>query len=173
MFYNLSQILMFENSLYFHELDRLWSRIADVKQKNRMDLNALVSNGLALSKQSKKFNQWTCWHRYCLEQLVMVQYANFVSFRLGKENYNIYKKIVRIRLLNARSINNKVDDVYGMIYAGLDIMVLCETWHGSEGNILVNLALTPGFAFVDCVRPHDPCHGRLVIYFQRDYKNNK
>ncbi|ESO04234.1 hypothetical protein HELRODRAFT_172590 [Helobdella robusta] len=81
--------------------------------------------------------------------------------------------MVRIGLLNVTSINNKVDDVYGMIYDGLDILILCETWHGTEGNISVRLAMPPGFTFVDFVRPHDPGHGGLVIYFRSDFKYKK
>ncbi|ESN95676.1 hypothetical protein HELRODRAFT_179147 [Helobdella robusta] len=98
---------------------------------------------------------------YCLEQLVKVQYVKFCRFGLGNKKYNTNKKMVRIGLLNVRSINNKVDDVYGMIYDGLNILVLCETWHGTEGNISVRLAMPPGFTFVDFVRPHDPGQGGL------------
>ncbi|ESN90807.1 hypothetical protein HELRODRAFT_182640 [Helobdella robusta] len=76
--------------------------------------------------------------------------------------------MVRIGLLNAKSIYNKVDDVNGMIYAGLDILVLCETWHGTEGNISVRLAMPPAFTFVDFVRPHDPGHEDLILQFFDD-----
>ncbi|ESO00492.1 hypothetical protein HELRODRAFT_175929 [Helobdella robusta] len=119
----------------------------DVTSEQRNELKQLVSCG---KKQESQDNE--------------------IFYTGNNKKYNTNKETVRIGLLNVRSINNKVDDIYGMIYDGLDILVLCETWHETKGNISVRLAMPPGFSFVDFVRPHDPGHGGLVIYFRSDFK---
>ena len=73
-------------------------------------------------------------------------------------------------LLNIRSINSKVDQIYELICDGLDIFVLTESWHGSSDDISLKLAMPPGFRFVDYVRPHDPFHGGIVVYFRSHFK---
>ncbi|ESO12279.1 hypothetical protein HELRODRAFT_158761 [Helobdella robusta] len=55
----------------------------------------------------------------------------------------------------------------------MDVLVLVETWHGLAGDVAVGLAKPPGFSFVDFVRPHDPAHGGLVIYFRSTFGCNK
>ncbi|ESN99199.1 hypothetical protein HELRODRAFT_162707 [Helobdella robusta] len=132
----------------------------DLTSEQRTELKQLVSSA---KKQESEDKEGKCY--------VYLQENN--KFGPGNKKYNTNKKMVRIGLLNVRSINNKVVDVYGMIYDGLDILVLCETWHGTEGNISVRLAMPPGFTFVDFVRPHDPGYGGLVIYFRSDLKYKK
>ncbi|ESN96867.1 hypothetical protein HELRODRAFT_178667 [Helobdella robusta] len=74
---------------------------------------------------------------------------------------------IGLGLLNIRSILSKYDNVYEVICDGLDILVLTETWHGSSNEIAVRRTMPPGYNFVDFVRPHDPFHGGLIIYFKR------
>lgn len=99
--------------------------------------------------------------------------GNFCDLTKRESNFNSFKSNVMLGLLNARSISSKVDSVHGLIYDGLDILVLTETWHGLVGNISVSLAMPPGYRFVDYIRQHDPGHGGLIIYFRKEYKYKK
>ena len=73
-------------------------------------------------------------------------------------------------LLNIRSMTSKFNFVYELIMQELDIFVLTETWHGSSDDICLRLAMPPGYDYVDFLRPHDPYHGGLVIYFRSQFK---
>ena len=73
-------------------------------------------------------------------------------------------------LLNVRSMISKVDKIYEIISDGLDILVLTESWHGSSDDISLRLGMPSGYSFVDYVRPHDPFHGGIVIYFRSTFK---
>ena len=48
--------------------------------------------------------------------------------------------------------------------------MLTESWHGSSDNIVLRLAMPPGYCYVDLIRPHDPYHGGIVIYLRSYYK---
>ncbi|ESN94275.1 hypothetical protein HELRODRAFT_164083 [Helobdella robusta] len=54
-----------------------------------------------------------------------------------------------------------------------DICVLTETWHGSSDDISVKLAMPYGFSFMDYLRPHDPNHGGIIVYFKNVFKVKK
>ncbi|ESO00429.1 hypothetical protein HELRODRAFT_175852 [Helobdella robusta] len=82
---------------------------------------------------------------------------------------NGYNNCLVLGLLNVRSMISKVDSLYELIFNGLDILVPTETWHGLPGNVSVNLAMPPGYRFVDFVRPHDPGHGSLIVYFCSEF----
>ena len=78
---------------------------------------------------------------------------------------------VSFGLLNIRSLTSKIDSVYELIHDELDIFVLTESWHGSSSDISLRLAMPPGYSFVDYVRPHDPYHGGLVVFFRSCFKH--
>ena len=56
---------------------------------------------------------------------------------------------------------------------GLDVLVLTETWHGSSNDISVKMAMPSGYSFVDYIRPLDPFHGGLIIYFRTHFRHKK
>lgn len=86
---------------------------------------------------------------------------NSKKFNLDK----IEKKII-FSLLNIRSICRKSHAVFELISEGIDVFVLTETWHGDSEEISLRLAMPPGYCFVNYIRPHDPYHGGIIIYFR-------
>ena len=48
--------------------------------------------------------------------------------------------------------------------------MLTESWHGSSDDLSLRLAMPPNFSFVDYIRPHDPHHGGLIVYFKSLFK---
>ncbi|ESO01118.1 hypothetical protein HELRODRAFT_175149 [Helobdella robusta] len=87
--------------------------------------------------------------------------------KLTMKNYNDLK--IGLGLLNIRSIISKYEMVCDIICGELDILVLTETWHGSSDEFAVRCAMPPGYKFVDYVRPHDPYHGGIIIYFKKEF----
>ena len=84
---------------------------------------------------------------------------------VSKEN-----KCLNVGLLNIRSIRQKYDRVSELINDGLYIFVLTQSWHGSSHDLSLRLAMPPNFSFVDYIRPHDPHHGGLIVYFKSLFK---
>ena len=80
---------------------------------------------------------------------------------------------VRLGLLNIRSIVSKYDRIYEIIHDGLDLLILTETWHRSHDEISVRWAMPPYYNFIDFVRPHDPHHGGIIIYFRNNFCGKK
>ena len=58
-----------------------------------------------------------------------------------------------------------------LLLNNLDVLVLTESWHGSSENLCLRLAMPPGYSFYDFLRPHDPYHGGIIIYFKKFIKN--
>ncbi|ESN92910.1 hypothetical protein HELRODRAFT_165046 [Helobdella robusta] len=87
--------------------------------------------------------------------------------KLTMKNYNDLK--IGLGLLNIRSIMSKYEMVCDIIRGEFDILVLTETWHGSSDEFAVRRAMPPGYKFVDYVRPHDPYHGGIIIYFKKEF----
>ncbi|ESO08404.1 hypothetical protein HELRODRAFT_169239 [Helobdella robusta] len=48
-----------------------------------------------------------------------------------------------------------------------------ETWHGSPEDPSIQLAMPPGFSFLQVLRPHDPYHGSLIVFFKKMLKARK
>jgi len=85
-------------------------------------------------------------------------------------NVNINRFDMLLGLLNIRSILSKSDTIYEILLDGLDFLVLVETWHGSSDNLSIKLAMPPGYHYIDSLRPHDPYHGGLIIFFRSYFK---
>ncbi|ESO12084.1 hypothetical protein HELRODRAFT_158505 [Helobdella robusta] len=85
--------------------------------------------------------------------------------KLTMKNYNDLK--IGLGLLNIRSIMSKYEMVCDIICGVLDILVLSETWYGLSDEFAVRCAMRGGYKFVDYVRPHDPYHGGIIIYFKK------
>ncbi|ESO09625.1 hypothetical protein HELRODRAFT_184015 [Helobdella robusta] len=81
-----------------------------------------------------------------------------------------YQTGLNLELLNIRSIRSKYDIIRDLLSNDLDICVLTETWHGSSEDISVKLAMPYGFSFMDYLRPHDPNHGGIIVYFKNVFK---
>ncbi|ESO11876.1 hypothetical protein HELRODRAFT_166960 [Helobdella robusta] len=46
-------------------------------------------------------------------------------------------------------------------------------WHGSPEDPSIQLAMPPGFSFLQVLRPHDPYHGGLIVFFKKMFKARK
>ncbi|ESO01792.1 hypothetical protein HELRODRAFT_160959 [Helobdella robusta] len=53
------------------------------------------------------------------------------------------------------------------------LFLLCETWHGSPVDPSIQLAMPPGFSFLQMLRPHDSYHGGLIVFFKKMFKARK
>ncbi|ESO06095.1 hypothetical protein HELRODRAFT_160229 [Helobdella robusta] len=84
-----------------------------------------------------------------------------------------YQTGLNLGLLNIRFIRSKYDIIHDLLSNDLDICVLTETWHGSSDDISVKLAMPYGFSFMDYLRPHDPNHGEIIVYFKNVFKVKK
>ncbi|ESN90802.1 hypothetical protein HELRODRAFT_182633 [Helobdella robusta] len=81
--------------------------------------------------------------------------------------------VLNFGLLNIRSVIAKFNVVYQLLSGGLDIFLLCETWHGSPEDPSIQLAMPPGFSFLQVLKPHDPYHGGLIVFFKKMFKARK
>jgi len=78
--------------------------------------------------------------------------ANLFFSRMSSENKRDKHAISKIRLaqLNVRSMNKKAALLYDTILDGkLDFICLSETWHQQNDFYNLNLALPPGFTYID------------------------
>ncbi|ESO08357.1 hypothetical protein HELRODRAFT_169169 [Helobdella robusta] len=75
--------------------------------------------------------------------------------------------------VGAKSVIAKFNVVYQLLSGGLDIFLLCETLHGSPEDPSIQLAMPPGFSFLQVLRPHDPYHGGLIVFFKKMFKARK
>ncbi|ESN91381.1 hypothetical protein HELRODRAFT_165410 [Helobdella robusta] len=93
-----------------------------------------------------------------------------------KDYANSMKRIktqMLLGLLNIRSILSKSDVVREILLEGLDFLVLVETWHGYSDNISIKLTMPSGYHFLDFLRPYDPYHDGLIIFFRSNFKYKK
>ena len=96
----------------------------------------------------------------------------YESVNKGK-NVSKSDKNITFGLLNLRSLTRKYDGMYELMSDGMDVLVLTESWHGSSENIALRLAMPPDFCFVDFVRPHDPYHGGIIVFFRSAFRCTK
>lgn len=76
---------------------------------------------------------------------------------------------IKFGLLNIRSILNKFDQIYDLLFNDLDVFALVETWHRSSDDISVLKSLPPGFSYFDFLRPNDPGHGGIILFFRSEF----
>lgn len=81
------------------------------------------------------------------------------------------KRFLNFGLLNICSIRNKSDVVFDLLNDGLDVLILTETWHGDSNDVSVRASMPPGFIFVDFLRPNDPSHGGIIIFFGHIFRH--
>ena len=72
--------------------------------------------------------------------------------------------------LNVRALTGKTHAVHEVIVdKQLDVAILCETWHRSTDDLCLRRAAPENYSVVDAVRPSDPAHGGIAIYYRGDY----
>lgn len=80
------------------------------------------------------------------------------------------RRRIRTGVWNVRSLGNCTTDVNDTISdQRLDLIVLTETWHRSQGDVLIRLVCPAGYTAVDAIRLTDPDHGGLAIVFRADF----
>lgn len=62
---------------------------------------------------------------------------------------------------------NKLNTVNDLFLNNFDIFVVTESWHGSSDNLSLKLTLPPDFVFIDFLRPGDPHHGGIIMFFKK------
>jgi len=91
----------------------------------------------------------------------------FVGKHKGGNTINKQTEInARFGLLNIRSLLHKYDKIYNLLEHELDVFSLVETWHRSHDEISIHKSMPPGFSYFDFLRPNDPGHGGIVIFFR-------